>query len=408
MMPVPPKSYLFPLTERVGDLSTAVELKFLAPLIPLRVKAPGLVDAQTRSPALGVFFDEQQLQRQTYATIADTIRTVAWQRSISSFDIQQKKLHEKDFWKSHWVVKKANSAEPARDDARYCGYIWVPVEVSSPKLSWRDPKVLPRVEAVLSALRSRHRIVSNYSCEVHVHIGRNDDTLFSLRTMKRFATLAWLAEPILRAVKDPKSPNFQHFYTWSSALRERSRLALTIKRYENIQCLCSGSVEEFNLFLAQVGRCAEASPQAEALRAIWCAASHVELGKMLSGPEKQYRRLGFNFSALGEEDERANTGPKTIEVRFLEGIVRESAVLGWLRICCRLMEISGCEESTETAFRHAVRRLLKDGGAAPIDQTFAQLMEDIGIDSPVYTPFQNLIRRNYGLSERSNENSLWE
>ncbi|RYO94323.1 hypothetical protein DL766_000600 [Monosporascus sp. MC13-8B] len=52
---------------------------------------------------------------------------------------------------------------------------------------------------------------------------------------------------------------------------------------------------------------------ARALKTIWRATSKAQLGQLLSGSTKEYRRLGFNFSTCGGEDDRARRSPKTVE-----------------------------------------------------------------------------------------------
>jgi hypothetical protein len=53
----------------------------------------------------------------------------------------------------------------------------------------------------------------NYSCELHLHVGRRDSLPFTLSTLKKLEVLFWLAKQMLRSVKDPRPPNFKHKYT---------------------------------------------------------------------------------------------------------------------------------------------------------------------------------------------------
>lgn len=43
-----------------------------------------------------------------------------------------------------------------------------------------------------------HRVAANYPCDVHVHVGRADEALLRLETMKRLATMLWLSEDVTR------------------------------------------------------------------------------------------------------------------------------------------------------------------------------------------------------------------
>ena len=148
--------------------------------------------------------------------------------------------------------------------------------------------------------------------------------------------------------------------------------------------------------------------QFEAIRAIWMTASHQELGRLLSGDTKQYRRLGFNFSGFGEEDERARNGPKTIEFRHLEGTLDSGLVLGWMHICCTLLEVAVEEPSVR--FDDIVRALLRDSRRRddPPDQPFTKLMEQLKIGRSIYNPFQRKMS-DYGDRKASfKDQGLWE
>ena len=105
----------------------------------------------------------------------------------------------------------------------------------------------------------------------------------------------------------------------------------------------------------------------EAVLTIWRAASPLELGRLLSGPQRQLRRLGLNFSVLGEEDKRARKGPKTIEIHILEGILKEDLMFGWLHICCKWVELAMIDRQTQfrDAIKHSVRFQEAEGKSQP-------------------------------------------
>lgn len=218
--------------DKTRNLSIAVELKFLVPFLqnsgprPAVQSCPPIETCGFIESAKGVKADDNlRLWRHAFSNIAEAVRSVPKQYAYTSFDLEDLRLEEKCCWGTHWVVKKSNSAEPVRDDARRDDVLWVPTEVNSPKMAWSDPDTFATITAVMKAIERRYHIVSNYMCEVHVHVGRMDGQSLSTVTLKRLAMLLWVVEPVLRGVKDPASPNFRHVYTWSSAAREHSRLA---------------------------------------------------------------------------------------------------------------------------------------------------------------------------------------
>ena len=74
-----------------------------------------------------------------------------------------------------------------------------------------------------------------------MHVGRIDGRPFSLLTLKRLATLLWLAESQLRSIRDPFSPNYNNIYTWGAEQRRYSRLAKALENGENLSHYYSGT-----------------------------------------------------------------------------------------------------------------------------------------------------------------------
>jgi hypothetical protein len=193
-----------------------------------------------------------------------------------------------------------------------------------------------------------------------VHVGRLDGRAFSLPTLKRLATMLWMAEPTLRSTRDPRSPNYHNRYTWGAETRRYSRLAGEIVNNNNKRFVEFGNNDDDDdnddddEEREQVARVLRDSSNGDntkpremmspddlkAIHLIWQQKSHQDLGLLLSGSERQYRRLGFNFSAFGLEDDRAARSPRTVEFRVMEGTLRGDLVSGWLAICCTLAEVA--------------------------------------------------------------------
>ncbi|KAB5547148.1 hypothetical protein GE09DRAFT_201369 [Coniochaeta sp. 2T2.1] len=353
------------------QLSAAIEVKCLVPV--LKRGKPDNGFPSDRRPVLAASWDDtdpQSIIRQAHDSVASTIRhlslasgsgaTAPQPQSVTLHDIVAARRHERDFWATHWIVKKSNSAEPTEAELfRGDSYIWVPVEICSPKQRWNHSDgletLLSSITNVLRALSAHHRVTTNYTCDVHVHVGRADGKPLHLVTLKRLATMLWLSEAILRSIRDPSSPNYTNIYTWGAELTRHSRLARSVDM-----------TTVSNHLLTQVSHTLSDAALLDALRrqtcpigTIWRAISHRELGQLLSGPAAKYRRLGFNFSSLGEEDERARTGPKTVEFRVLEGTLDEDVVAGWVRVCWGLVEIAG--ERVDNRYVGVVRACLADG-----------------------------------------------
>jgi hypothetical protein len=353
-----------------SSLTIGLEFKFLIPLLPDGVEDPRPEDPRPVrwTPTAGSDGPktEEKLLEDGLASVAKTIKATGYHHAVCLPDIQKMGVPESNYWKSCWIVKKANSAEPGEEEkANGKGYIWIPIEINSPRLRAQSPDTLRAVRAVVTQLNKSYRLVTNYSCELHVHLGRFDGRAFTLRTLKKLGTLFWMAEPILRGVKSDKSPNYDNTFTWSSPLRKRSRLWNQLR-----------------------------GPPADATMRIWECADSQALGRLLSGDGRQYRRLGFNFSAFGLEDERATRSPRTVEVRFLEGCGANGdgsdknkdkgadQVEGWVLLCLALVRVAIIQQ--EDMFEGLIRQLwaVERQGAwyRQRGAWFEQVMRWLGID----------------------------
>jgi hypothetical protein len=391
------------------SLSAAVELKFLVPFVPNNHAS---LSTRRKPPLEFIEFietcqdvqcdDTIKLWRRAFSGIASAIDTVPGQSALTVYDLVDLGLRERDCWAEYWIVKKSNSAEPDRGDPFYRNHLWVPVEVTSPKMAWNDPRTLDSIGAVMNAIRGRYHLVSNHTCEVHVHVGRMDGRSFSLITLKKLAMLLWLAEPALRRVKDPKSPNFNHTYTWSFPAREYSRLATALKTESFFDASTPRNHESLNRSLKHLttARSGRMNEDLYALGLIARAPSHIQLGRLMSGEGKPYRRLGFNFSAFGREDHRARTNPRTVECRFLEGTIDNDVVLSWVQIYVRTVEVSLGEAGNDGDFTWIMQKLMERRQELPCDEEFADLMELLDISNFVFEPVRAMLRDIHGHTRR--------
>ena len=314
-------------------VTIGLEFKFLIPLLP-----SGVADPCPNDPRPARWTTSTCTIEEVLVVVANIINSASKNSTITLPDIRSIGRQESDYWGQSWIVKQANSAEPGEEEKKNGkGYVWIPVEINSPRMLACNPDTLADIWTVVTALNQSFRLVTNYSCELHVHLGRFDGKPFTLRTLKKLGTLFWTAEPFLRSVKNPQSPNYHNKFTWSSALRDKSRL----------------SSKQHQL----------SDPRLD----IWKCPDSQVLGQLLSGEGRQYRRLGFNFSAFGLEDERAERSPRTVEVRFLEGCGADGdgatvnkdkgadQIEGWLRLCIAMVDLAISQE--EDVFEEMIRRL---------------------------------------------------
>ena len=353
-----PNPTLTPDPDRPALLALGLELKFLVPFLRAAHPDPTPTDPRP-APQTPHADDPPRLLAQATDLVCGAL-SAAGQRAIAAADIAAGGGQESDFWAGHWVVKRSNSAEAG--PGAPAAYVHAPLEISSPRMPALEGRTREVIANVVRALEGCCRLVVNYTCEMHVHVGHADGASPSLATLQNLAALSWLCEPALRLLKDPASPNFKHVFTWSSPLRERSRLAGVADGHGT----CGGAAAARNSF---------------ALQAVFAARTTVELGKLMSGEEKQYRRLGFNFSSFGLEDERAGRSPRSVEVRFFEDYRGLEEILGWVEVCVAMGTLA--VEERRGRFWRAVAELSVGDGGGSARERMERLLGMLGVEEGV-------------------------
>jgi len=98
-------------TDDASDISVGLELKFLL----LRPSAGWSASTRDKSGLRaqdGAAADPAALQRLAYALVAQTINHTGSQQAVTIHDIEKAGRQEREYWPTHWIVKKANSVQP--------------------------------------------------------------------------------------------------------------------------------------------------------------------------------------------------------------------------------------------------------------------------------------------------------
>ncbi|KAK4460083.1 hypothetical protein QBC42DRAFT_273135 [Cladorrhinum samala] len=394
-----------PYVDRPEDITVAIEVKYIFPLLCPNATDPAPHDPRPiqriQDPS-----NELVCSELANALVARTIRNAGAQ-AVTSEVIKSTGKRERDFWDSHWIVKKAGSPEPREDELAIEEYAWVSVEIISHKYLLKDADTLDRVKHVLTALRSNHRIVANYTCDTHVHIGRHDNQAFTLQTLQRLATLVWPAEQTLRSIRDPRSKNYYNIFTWGFET-PLSRLGVMVSGLDGAAANLALTEEDLGIPDHQIVRAITATKSLPArelkvFQEIWKTDSHKKLGKLLSGKHRRYRRLGLNFSMFGLEDDRSRINPRTMEFRFMDGTLDSSLAVNWMSICGRIIEavISNEDGCYEAALRGVLQRCGNGTSAIPtgdlrgaqFGREFRELMEDLCVPRETYRQFEDKVRK---------------
>ncbi|KAK4231009.1 hypothetical protein QBC38DRAFT_277353 [Podospora fimiseda] len=410
-----------PYVDRPQDVTIAIELKYLFPFLAHDATDPFPHDARPIKLAPR-FFDKKVLSDLANGLVVETIRRVMGEHAVAGEVIKAAGRTERELWDSHWIVKKSSSPEVREPESLIKEYVWAPVEVISHKFLINDPDTIRRIRAVISAISKRHRILVNYTCDTHVHLGRKDDRAFTLETLQRLATLVWPAEQALRSIRDPRSPNYHNIWTWGFETPQ-SRLGMMVNGLEgpatHLVLTQNGlGIPDKQIVRAIAAQQSMPAKELTVFQEIWKADSHRALGRLLSGSVRRYRRLGLNFSMFGLEDARSRINPRTMEFRFMEGTYDSDLVANWVLICYRFVELAilKSDDRYETTLGRLLQRIgsgtrdLPTGKerGAEIGREFRELMDDIGISRDVYGSFEKKVIEENFWEPIERPNDPWE
>ncbi|WYZ35194.1 hypothetical protein EsH8_I_001470 [Colletotrichum jinshuiense] len=260
-----------------------------------------------------------------------------------------------------WCVKQDCSL--SRSSGGLLGYSGghVGVEVSSPILR-NHPTDFGSVVDVLRIVRGGMRPMLDLSCGLHVHVGSVCG--FSLRALRRIATLIWAVDPILYTLVHPSRKT--SLYTLP--LRTSSILATDKTLPEYNACLDLRRVGKSGLRRGDVALSLEIEAHVPMDRlperlqreffGIWAAESHWALWSLLA--PRRGMKGGVSFMSVRgnlstEHSDAVCEG--TIEFRLLEGTLDPELITDWTKLLLKIVETA--ETTRPVEFFRVVSRLLE-------------------------------------------------
>ncbi|WQF77369.1 Putative amidoligase enzyme [Colletotrichum destructivum] len=227
----------------------------------------------------------------------------------------------------------------------------VGVELSSPILR-PTPGDFGKVIDVLQLIRASTRSMTDPTCGFHVHVG--DVRGFSLRSMKKIATLVWAAEPVLYSLVHPSRSDFETAAPMStqSALAEED----VLDKYDSDVSTAASTDMEAHLPM-------EVMPQRlqDMMLALWSAKNIPDILGLLQ-PGDDGHKGGLSFASMtrtyfGDSTEITSIYQGTVEFRQLEGTLDPELIMYWTKLVLRIAEVG--RDMPAARFSAALSKIVK-------------------------------------------------
>ncbi|KAI3558102.1 hypothetical protein CABS01_02661 [Colletotrichum abscissum] len=293
-----------------------------------------------------------------------------------------------------WYIERDPSlSDWASGEKGYAGHIGI--EMSSPIL--RDsPKDFGKIVDVLKILRGGLRPMLDISCGLHVHVGSVRG--FSLRSLKRIATLIMIADPILYTLVHPSRQ-------WNP-MTEPLHLEAAVAKAEDLPDYTAAFVFEdagdksrsspLQVGMANVLLDLEANvPMNDLprklrgqLAKLWATNSFAALLAQLA-PFRGCKG-GTAFGALKWDFTKQSNDPRakgTIEFRMLEGTLDPVLITHWTKLLLRIVERG--DAATTKEYFETLSILAKERGSA--GEKLAALLGALGLEK--HLPFWSKVQQ---------------
>lgn len=265
----------------------------------------------------------------------------------------------------------------AGDDPRYSAYEWVGKEVTSEILRTDDPGYAKKIGDMCRAIRNC-RVHLNTSTGVHVHIGRGDDG-FTLKTVKRLATMMWLLDLHIISLHHPCRWRNKH----CELLRNMSKLAAYTNDQGHLIDPMASSIESMEEMHKNIPDDLLDFLLAK-IRHIWVLDDLEELAHLMGNTSDPHARnpmrsairgtVGFRrFLSAGKTGGNINT----LEFRQMAGTLDPEHILRWIKVCISIMDFARL--SSDEAFKTMIGKVAKQG---PKYST-ADMLRDLSLETEI-------------------------
>ncbi|KAK2016769.1 hypothetical protein LZ32DRAFT_615022 [Colletotrichum eremochloae] len=293
-----------------------------------------------------------------------------------------------------------------RGEPGFAGHVGV--EVSSPILR-ACPADFDKIFDVLKVLRGGVRPMLDSSCGFHVHVG--DIRGFSLRSLKKIATLVWVAELVLYGCVHPSRES----NIMTVPLGKGSTLACTedLPEYTTTFDLQNPDTKEARMEAMRLSQEIEMhvpmdiTPQRlrDEILQIWSVTSEYGLVRLLQ-PDQDCKG-GVSFLSIRSDIEKQSGAEKpsyrgTVKFRLLEGTLDPELIKQWTKLVLSIVERGTQSEPVE--YFHMMKKVLKEYYYND-SRRLAGFLTALGMEDDV--PFWSKVAgRNMGLAEKDDEQDV--
>ena len=312
-----------------------------------------------------------------YKHLVELINTVAPQKAMMSIETRPDHGYET------WFVKEESTAVEVSGLGPDQYFEWNNVELTTPVFSipisnnfqWPSS-----IGDVVRLIRQSCRVRTNNSCALHIHVGlmssetQGNESLDKpglylrekLVTLKKLATLLWLAEDRIMSLCHPLRWDIKE--GWSSSLRRSPYLNTILHK---MPALSQNHSQEYAVWLGKVFESAASesgySDVVPKMSLIWNAKNWHQLAGFLKSP-MTHGKLIFDFSQLSRIG--------TVEFRPMEASFDEALLKHWTAVCTRLVMYANQQATGPNAqrYQNTIVNLLQNES----EYSIWDLLEEIG------------------------------
>ncbi|KAI2628261.1 putative amidoligase enzyme-domain-containing protein [Xylaria nigripes] len=257
-------------------------------------------------------------------------------------------------------------------------YSWTSCKLTSTAMEAEE--YAEQIESVCRVLKTS-RIHLNKSTAVHVHVGLGEEP-FTLRTVKRFATLYWFAENAVLSLHHPSRQ--ENKYCWR--LNKYSELAVRGPSYfqEKLGKLDNEGIEMMRNYVPHI----HSSVQRNRIRRIWGCNNMQDVAILMQDARDKVpadRAYGSRGSVgfdrfLAVDDVGGNI--QTFEWRQMSGSLDAEHINQWIKFCMAFTWF--CHLSERITYLQFLDKIILKG------QTYTgiELVTDLGLDAGFFQAMQ--------------------
>ncbi|KAL7622171.1 hypothetical protein AAE478_007674 [Parahypoxylon ruwenzoriense] len=341
-----------------GTLTFGIELEFLIPAVKFGADDPHPFEERPVFKCEDEGLSIEQSNPQILSFLQKQVPHIPFRLAFDDTYYYPHDIPRYDRWR---LIKDASVVFKGCNSPRT--YAWLGRELTSEVMKSDDPTFYTRrITDICRAIRSL-RVHLNETTSVHVHVGRGEES-FTLLTLKKFATLVFLADTMLLGLHHPSRRDSMH----CRLLKDSSSVGRKTLDYllEANNPLTKAQAQQMSSFVPPLPpsiRTLQGSESIERLACLMCD-ENPDFGRFHRGTVSFSRFLPFGKTG-------GNT--HTFEFRQMGGCLEPNAIIHWVKVCVAITDFARLSDAQ--TYKKLLQRVSEE------DSTFSafDLLRELGL-----------------------------